>query len=467
MAKQHFLDLFFNPRNIAIVGASRNPLAFNFNLVGNLVKLGFSGEIYPVNPNADEILGIKAYPSLKDIEGDIDLVVSAIPARLTLDITKECVEKKVKGVVLVSGGFSEIGEQGGRMQDEIAYLLKQNGIRAIGPNALSPINSLNNLVVSFHPVEKLRRGSLSFIFQSGMYEPRLNWILSDFHLGISKLIDLGNKMDINEVDALEYLAEDPDTKVIAIHLENVKGDGRKFMQLLKNTSRKKPIVVLKSGRTAAGAKAAASHTGSIVKESDAVFDAALRQAGVIRAQNLEDFFDFAKAFEFLSLPRNNRIVVATLPGGEGVIATDICQQDGLSMAKLSQITFDKVKAVFPPWEIPLNPFDLGVCLQFHQFNEVYDVFLESMLDDENVDCLAVQLPPTGSLFESEEFCKPFLLAKGSGKPIVVWWPVMNGSVQAAVEKLELNGVPVYPSAARAIKALSVVYKYKIMQGGAD
>ncbi|MCK4331598.1 MAG: CoA-binding protein, partial [Dehalococcoidia bacterium] len=452
MAKQHFLDLFFNPRNVAVVGASRNPLTLNFNLVGNLVKLGFSGEIYPVNPNADEILGIGAYASLKDIEGDIDLVVSAVPAHMTLDIVKECVEKKVKGVVLVSGGFSEIGEQGSKMQDEIAYLLKQNGIRAIGPNALSPINSLNNLVVSFHLVEKLRRGSLSFIFQSGMYEPRLDWILSDFHLGISKLIDLGNKMDISEVDALEYLAQDLDTKVIAIHLENVKGDGRKFMQLLRNTSRKKPIVVLKSGRTAAGAKAAASHTGSLAEGNDAIFNTVLKQAGGIRAQSLEDFFDFAKAFEFLGLPRNNRIVVATLPGGEGVIAADICQQEGFSMAKPSQRTFDKVKAVFPPWEIPLNPFDLGVCLQFHQFNEVYNIFLESMLDDENVDCLAVGLPPFGPLLGPEEAHKSFLSGKEKGKPIVLWPHAMSKSLDALVEKLELNGVPVYPSAERAIKA---------------
>jgi len=167
----------------------------------------------------------------------------------------------VKGVVIVAGGFSEVGDKGIKLQAEIARLLRESGIRAIGPNSLSPINTSNNLVIGFSPHEKLTRGGLSFIFQSGLYEPRLDWILLKFNLGINKLIDLGNKMDINEVDALEYLAQDPETKVIAIHLESIAGNGREFQRLLKDTSKKKPIVVLKSGRTPAGSKAALSHTG--------------------------------------------------------------------------------------------------------------------------------------------------------------------------------------------------------------
>ncbi len=466
MAKRHFLDSFFNPRSVAIVGASRSPMSFSFNLCANLVNLGFSGEVYPVNPNADEIVGLKAYASLRDIEGDIDLVVSAVPAHGTLGIMHECVEKKVKGVVIVSGGFSEEGEHGDKIQDEGAYLLKRNGVRAIGPNALSPINSSNNLAVSFVPIEKLARGGVSFVFQSGLYEPRLNWIVSDFHVGISKLIDLGNKMDINEVDALEYLAEDPDTEVIAIHLETVKGDGREFAQLLENTSRNKPIVVFKAGRTAAGVKAAASHTGSMARGSDAVFDAVLRQSRAVLAQTLEDFFDFAKAFEFLTPPKGNRIAVASLTGGEGVIATDICQRIGFSMATPNERTFTKLKAVFPAWEIPLNPFDLGVCVQFHPFDEVYSVFLESMLDDENVDCVVVGVPPFGPLLTTDEALAAFSLGKKKGKPVVLWPHAMSASLYAAVEKLESSGVPVFPSAARAIKALSVVYGYKTVGDGA-
>ena len=297
--KHHFLHSFFYPESVAIVGASSQSKTLNFSLLANLVNLKFQGKIYPVNPNAEEILGIKAYPDLKGIEGSIDLVVVSVPVGKALDVVRDCVAKKVKGVVLVPGGFAEIGESGRRLQDEASSLLRENGIRAIGPNTLSPINAANNFTVSFRAIEKLPRGKLSFIFQSGLYDPRINWLLSDFHIYLSKLIDLGNKMDVNEVDALEYLGQDPETGVIALHLESVAGDARAFLRLLKQISREKPVIVLKSGQTEAGAKAASSHTGAIIKASNAVFDAALKQAGVIRAQSLDDFFDLAKIFEYL------------------------------------------------------------------------------------------------------------------------------------------------------------------------
>lgn len=465
---KNFLDSFFYPSSIAVIGASKNPFFFTFNVFGNLVRLGYSGKLYPVNPGADEILGIRAYPSLRDIKDDVELVVSVVSASKTLDIMKDCVEKKVKGIVLVSGGFSEIGERGIKMQDEIAQILRQSGIRVIGPNTLSPVNCSNNLVISFFPVGKLNAGSVSLIFQSGMYDLRLSWLFEGFHLGISKIIDLGNKMDISEVDALEYLAQDQDTKVIGIHLEAIRGASKKFRQLLGYTSKRKPIVILKSGRTESGAKAAASHTGSIVKGSDVVFDSMLKQAGVIRAQNLEDFFDFVKAFDFLNLPNGNRCIVSSVSGGEGVLATDICQQEGFLMANPDQVTINRIKTIFPPWEIPANPLDLGICFQFHDPREPFDVFFKAMSDDANVDCLVVQLPniaylfSDASLFPAEEFCQPFLSAKKKGKAVVAWTFLAGNSNDPMVKTLEANHIPVYPSASRAIKALSAVYKYKIM-----
>lgn len=460
--RKHFLDIFFSPASVAVVGVSRDPLKLNYNLLANLVRLKFAGTIYPINPNVREIMGIKAYPKLTSVEDEVELVVCAVPAAATLDVIKDCVEKGVKGVVIVAGGFSESGDEGGKLQAEIARLLRESGIRAIGPNSLSPINTSNNLVIGFSPHEKLTRGSLSFIFQSGLYEPRLNWILLKFNLGINKLIDLGNKIDINEVEALEYLAQDPDTKVIAIHLESIAGNGREFQRLLKDTSKKKPIVVLKSGRTPAGSKAALSHTGAVVKGSDTIFDVALRQAGAIRAQTLEDFFDFAKVFEFLmplKLTRN-RIVIATFPGGEGVITTDLCQDNGLSMANVSPETSRKLQKVAPPWAIPPNPFDLGVCTQFHHPAEVYQVFLESMVNDDHVDCLAVQI----GLFDvqmSDEFFDPFLMAREKKKPLVVWPIEASPQNMAAIQWLESNHIPFYTSAERAIKSLSALYRYSI------
>ena len=288
--KNHFLDSFFHPENVAIVGASRNVDSQNFNLVANLKKLKFPREIYPVNPGTEEILGLKAYPDLRSIEEDIDLVIIAVPASKTLDIIRDCIAKRVKGVVIVAGGFSESGGEGRKAQDEMLSLLRENGIRAIGPNALSPINTQENLLIDLCSAEKLLKGRLSFIFQSGLYDNRFEWLFSDFNLYLNKLIDLGNKMDINEVDALEYLAQDQETKVIAMHLESIAGDARAFMRLLKEISKEKPVIVLKSGRTAAGARAASSHTGAIIKSSDAIFDVALKQSGAIRVQGLDEFF---------------------------------------------------------------------------------------------------------------------------------------------------------------------------------
>ncbi len=455
--KNHFLDLFFYPESVAVVGASRNERSANFHLVSNPVRLGFPGKIYPVNPSAEEIAGLKAYPDLASIEGDIDLVVIAVPVNLVFDIVKDCIAKKVKGVTIIAGGFSESGARGRGAQDEMLSLLRENGIRAIGPNALSPVNSANNFIVSFGAVDRLPKGGLAFVFQSGLYEPRLNWFFSDLHLSLSKLLDLGNKMDINEVDALEYLAQDEDTTVIAMHMESIAGDARKFMQLLKDTTKEKPVIILKSGRTAAGARAASSHTGALVQSSDAVFDGVLKQAGAVRAQGLDEFFDLAKIFEYLPPLKRNRIGIANFSGGEGVIATDFCQFNGLSLAELSPETRSKVRSVFPSWEIPVNPFDMGVSAQFHNATNVYQVVLGALNEDPNVDCLAIQI---GGFFpgDLDQLVKLLSEVIGKGKPLVTW--LMNtGRGRDMVEQLESNRIPVYASAERAVRALGALYRY--------
>ncbi|MFC2002553.1 acetate--CoA ligase family protein [Chloroflexota bacterium] len=460
--KRHFLDSFFYPESVAVVGASNNVQTANFNLMGNLINLKFRGKIYPVNPNAEEILGIKAYPDLKSIEENIDLVVVSVPAGKVLDVIHDCVAKKVEGVVLVSGGFSETGEEGKRRQEEVFGLLRESGIRTIGPNTLSPINTENNLVISFHAIEKMKPGKLSFIFQSGLYDPRINWWFSEFNLYLNKLIDLGNKMDISEVDALEYLGQDPGTKVIALHLESIAGDARAFMRLLKQISREKPVIVLKSGRTEAGAKAASSHTGAIIKARDVVFDAALKQAGAIRVQTLDECFDLAKTFEYLYPPKSNRIHVSTGSGGEGVLATDLCQCNGFTMAQPGPETYKKLRAIFPPWEINLNPFDLGVAVQFRSVTDIFRILLSALADDQNVDCLALELGgypvsnPENLIDLASEVIK-------RGKPVAIWMAAMQAEDSTMVHKLEAKRVPVYPSVERAIRALSALYRCHKMQ----
>ena len=469
-AKNHFLDLFFYPGSVAVVGASRNVMTPNYSLVANLVKLKFPGKLYPVNPNAKEIMGLKTYPNLKSIEGDVDLAVLSVPAKITLDIVRDCVAKKVKGITIIAGGFSEIGTQGKKVQDEIRNLLRENGIRAIGPNALSPINTENNLVIGFGPAEEMPRGGLSFVFQSGLYQPRLNWLLTEFHLRLNKLIDLGNKMDITEVDALEYLAQDENTKVIAIHLESIAGDARRFIELLKETTTKKPVIVLKSGRTSAGVKAASSHTGAITKSSDVIFDVALKQAGVIRAQGLDEFFDLAKILEYLPPLKKNRVVVATFAGGEGVIAADSCQLNGLSLATLSPETYRKLHSVFPSWDMEVNPFDLGVSTQFHPQADIYGVLADALGNDPNVDCLAIQMSgrghPWASTTEKQEqpVVKVFSQVLEKGKALAIWMTAPSEGSKELTEALEAKRIPVYPSAERAIMALGALYRYGSLRG---
>jgi acetyltransferase len=466
--ENHFLEKFLYPESVAVVGASRNPMRPNHNLVANLVRLGFQGKVYPVNPETNEIAGVKTYPDLKSIEGPIDLAVIAVPYNLAPGLLQEAIARGIKRLTVVAGGFSETGEEGKRVQKEMALLLRQNGARAIGPNALSPINAHTHFAISFFPIPQLKAGGASFIFQSGLYEPRLDWLFSDFNLHLCKLIDLGNKMDISEVDALSYLSRDPDTKVIAVHLESIEGKGREFLRLIREASRSKHVVVLKSGRTAAGAQMAASHTGVIVRGNDLVFDAALKQAGAIRAQNIEEFFDLARALERFGPYRfkGTRLAVATLPGGEAVVVTDLCHQAGFSLPRLHEKTREKLRAVFPPWDISDNPFDLGVTLQFHDPRKVYFTLLEAVAEDPNVDALAIQLPPR-ILNAPREFFHPFVLPLKAKKPIVLWLPGFPSGRDESLQWLEDQHVPVFSSPEKALNALFALQRSSLWKSHAS
>lgn len=458
--QDHFLHRFFHPESVAVIGASRNPTRIGHHLLANLVRLGFRGRIYPIHPEPGEMLGLKTYPSIKDLPEVVDLAVIGVSNEITPALLEECARKGVKRAVLVAGGFSETGEKGRSTQLAMKNLLGSFGMRAVGPNALSPINSRNGLAVSFHPIERIQPGGLCLIFQSGLYEPRLEFLLGPFGLRLHKLLDLGNKMDVNEVEALSYMAGDPDTRVIGIHLESAEGGARQFFQVLRKASQKLPVVVLKSGRTEAGVRAAASHTGVMAGGNDTIFDAAIRQAGAIRAQGIEDFFEISKGLERLSRfsMKGPRVALATLPGGEGVIVTDLCEIMGLSPARISASSLEKLKPVFPGWEVGGNPFDLGVCVQFHNPAKVYEAYLEAMLNDPQVDAVAVMLPRWAARLP-EEFLQPFEQVTTGQKPVVVWVPGMHGGEHSSLKWLEDRGIPVFPSPERAIRSLAALHSW--------
>ena len=457
---EHFLHRFFYPESVALIGASENVFRPSYHLVSNLVKLGYKGRIYPVHPKHREILGIKAYPDIGQIEEVVDLAVISVSQTQMLDLLRDCIRKGIRRVVLVAGGFSEIGDEGRRLQEEMAGLIRESGIRAIGPNALSPINPPIGFAVSFHALDRIHPGGLSLIFQSGLYEPRLRWLCHEANLHLNKLIDLGNKMDLNEVDALSYLVHDPLTRVIGLHLESIEGDSHRFLSLIgEAASQGKPVVVLKSGRTEAGARAAASHTGALVQGNDLVFDGILKQFGAIRAYTIDEFFDLCRALErFGSLAlKGNRVVVATLPGGEAVVMTDLVQQEGLAMAQVTAGTLERLRPVFPPWEMPANPFDLGVTLQFGNPVTVFETLLASMAADPGVDAVHIQIPEQ-LLMLPRETLNMFHRLPEAGKPLVLWVAGMEPGVHETLGWLEDHQIPVFPSPEKAIRALTALHR---------
>lgn len=469
MASNHFLEKFFNPQSVAIVGASNNPARINRHLVANPVNLGFKGRIYPVNPNEKEIMGLKAYASVLEIGETVDLAVISVSNSMVPKVLAECAEKGIKLVSIVSGGFSETGGKGIEVQKEMEKLIRDNGMRVVGPNALSPLNVENNFYISFFAIQKRKKGHLSMIFQSGLYEPRLDWFLSDYNFHFNKIIDLGNKMDITEVEALSYLIHDPGTRVIGVHMESIAGDGREFLGLLKEAAEmNKPVVVLKSGITEAGMRGAASHTGALTQGNNRVLDGALAQAGAIRCYNLDDFFNTTRALERLGpvFLQGNRVFVASLSGGEGVIVSDTCERKGFRLTRLSESTLDKVKPVFPPLNISTNFWDLGVTLQFGNVLEIYKILITSIVEDPNFDALVVQIVP-GSYLLPDDFFDVFRLARRRNKPVVLWLPGVEPGRYEVLERVEEDGVPIFPSAEKAIDALQALYRFSRFQDRID
>ncbi|MEJ2719439.1 MAG: hypothetical protein P8182_20300, partial [Deltaproteobacteria bacterium] len=386
---------------------------------------------------------------------------------------RECDAIGVKRIVIVSGGFSEGGDTGAQLHRDVASFTAGKGIRVLGPNTLSPVNTGNNLAISFNHVRRMKSGRISLAFQSGFFESRINWLLSS--VGISKLLDMGNKMDINEVDALQYFALDPETEAIAMHMEGIRGDARTFFSVLTEVARRKPTIILKSGRTSAGSRASLSHTGSIARENDVILDGVLRQTGALRAQNLEEFFDLVKAFGRLDLPKGNRLAIITMSGGEGVMGMDACEVFGLLPARLGGKTRDKLAPFQPPWEMPLNPFDNGVAIQFHMPSPLE--FCKGLLaipEDENVDCAIMQMPPGTFTPETsnadippdvaealhEEFTQGFVNMKKAGKPFALWRSAMDAGEQEWIEEIESRGMPVFESCERAIRCLAAMHRYR-------
>ena len=460
------LKCFFEPKSVAIVGASRNPLKFGHSLLQNLLDLEFKGKIYVVNPNADEILGLKAYPRVDSIDEDVELAVIIVPALKVPEVLKDCSKKHVKGVVICSSGFRETGKMGQNLENEVLAIAKKAGIRVVGPNTTGIVNTSNNFTTSFVALPKLKRGNVAFIAQTGLFAAAAFWwIISKQPFGISKIVGLGNKCDVDDAEVLEYLAEDQDTRVIAIYMEGVK-EGRRLFEVFKKVAKKKPIIVLKSGRSPAGMKASLSHTGSLAVK-DEIFDAVCKQTGVIRISgDLEELLDITKAFALQPLPRGNKVAIITVSGAGGVMAADECAKNGLELATLSDETLSRIRSRMPPWAVVNNPVDVEPLFEVVGPEESIRIALAAALEDSNVDSvlvLFVAVPRLIPIFNAKNIIIHRLEKPLEQKTMLTQFIGFKETVELWTTQLEEENIPVYSSIERCVKALGHLWKYELNQ----
>jgi len=446
------LEAFFRPSAIAVIGASRDPEKLGYAVLSNLKEGGFPGTLYPVNPKAQEILGLRAYPSVLDIPGPVDLVVIVIPYPLVPGILEQCGQKGVPAAVVISAGFREAGREGLERERELVEIARRYGIRLIGPNCLGVIDTGTPLNATF-AAGMPPAGPMAFMSQSGALGTAVLDMALAGEIGFSRFVSLGNKADVDEVDLLEAWEDDPDSRVILIYVEGLP-DGQRFMEVARRVTRKKPVVAVKSGVTRAGSRAVSSHTGSLAG-SEAAYRAAFRQAGVIRADSMERLFDYARAFAYQPLPAGDRVAIVTNAGGPGILATDALEHAGLQLARLQRETIEALMADLPGAASAANPVDvLGDALA-----DRYEHALRLVLDDPGVDAVIVIVTPQAMTQIEETAHIVGRTAQETQKPVLGCF-MGEARIRAGIEILRQYGVPNYPFPERAAAALAAMVAYR-------
>ena len=450
------MDVFFKPRSVAVIGASGTPGKLGYVIVKNIADSDFAGEVYPVNPKSDEILGYKVYRSVTEIPGDVDLVVTALPTpKLTVETVEECAKKGVKAVIIESAGFAEIGGEGKVFQQQIVDIAKKNNIRVMGPNCSGIVS--RDIVTSIYPMtKKVPRGNVVLIGQSGLLAAGMTSdMVENESLNINKVCSIGNKCDVNENDLLEYFGNDDGVDVISMYLETVT-DGRNLTRIAKKVAAKKPVIFLSGGRTEAGARAAASHTGSIASNARIV-EAAIKQTGMIMADDFAELKDFAKVFSTQPLPKGNRIAVITLAGSVGVVVSDLCTSFGLELPKLTSETTEKLKDMF---ETPIgNPVDLYFSVTKIGFTKTLETTFPDAFRDPNIDAAIIIL--AGFEYTEDAVQKKIIqkIVQDVGKPVVICVIVGYNKYKNIIMDEMGKDLPVFPSLISGVKALSKLCEY--------
>jgi acyl-CoA synthetase (NDP forming) len=476
--QKEILDRFFYPRSLAVIGVSADENAFGTRYLSAILKFGFKGKLYPIHPRGGELLGIKVYPRLGDVPDAIDLAVVCLPGRMVSGVLEECLAKGIQAAIVVSAGFSETGEEGKKLELELAKV-RAKGIRIMGPNCFGVYCPRSGLTLLVGPNFPRESGPIGLVAQSGQFAEMIVLMARGLGLRFSKVISYGNAFDLNEADYLEYLAEDPDTKVIAVYVEGAK-QGRRFLEVVRRTSKVKPVIVWKGGLTSTGSRAAGSHTGSLAG-SAAMWDTFFAQSGAIRADSLDDLIDATIAFAHSSARCSRRVALLSGSGGTAVIGADACERAGLELPSFSPEVQKTISSLLPPIGTGVrNPVDLATP---HPPARALTTILETIFSREPVDTiilgrmfLTVKGPTlvlgTPKSFEQgrEEIRDiPLKVKDAFGKSIYVTLSEEvsdEDMVEFEADRRSLrryyitNGIPVYPTLERAVKALAHVVRYQ-------
>ena len=445
------LDSILRPRSIAVIGASRTPGTIAHELVASLIRCGFTGPVYPINPKASSICSIRAHPSIRDVPDRVDQAIIVVPKERVEEVVAECAERGVRGVVVISAGFREIGGEGTERERRLTAFVRERGIRMVGPNCMGVLNadpavSMNGTFYSNMPPF----GRAAFVSQSGAMGLSVLDYTREYGIGIAQFVSVGNKPDVSGNDLLEAWENDPAIDVVLMYVESF-GNPRRFLEVASRMTRRKPIIVVKGGTSRVGARAASSHTGALAA-SDAAVDAMLAQAGVLRAGTVEELFDYAMAFSGQPLPKSRRAAVLTNAGGPGIIAADALERSGIEVPELSPPTIDRLRPLFPEYASIRNPLDMIASAT----PQGYRAALSALLADPAVDsAVAIFVPPLGvSQGDVSEAIAAAALTVGE-KPVLA---VLMGHEGLPQGKAGLHeaGIPAYifpESAARALAAL--------------
>lgn len=446
---------FFKPRGVAVIGASSAPQKLSYGILKNLANQGYEGQIAPVNPNEDEILGFKAYASILDVPDPVDLAVIVLPAKLTAQTLEDCGKRGVKAVTIITGGFKEVGADGASAEQRLIEITKAYGMRIVGPNCVGTLDMYSGSNTTF--INGLpAKGGIGFISQSGAVAGGVVDLIRGKEIGFANFASLGNEADVTETDIIEYLAHDTDTKVIAAYVEQIK-DGERFIRVAKKVTPIKPIVMLRAGKSSAGARAISSHTGSLAG-SNAAYQAAYKQSGVIEATTVSELFDFAMAFSHQPLPAGNRAVIFTNAGGPAALTSDSLAANGIQLADLSDVSKEKLRAALVPAAQVSNPVDMLGAGSPAEYEQVCKILFE----DPNVDILLPILVPQALISPVEVAQAIINAAESKSKPVLACF-MGDHSVGEARILLHKHGIPMYAYPEVTGEVLGAMLSYKAQQ----